>query len=269
MIKARDSYRACVENTVDKDRRDALLQATDTVTKAGTALRMAAADNSLHALDKADFTVPEIIGDFVLWTYTNGIKTKAGRKLRDQLLIGVIDSRCPFCRSGSVRQLDHFMPKSLFPALCVDPLNLVPVCGDCNLYKGDKQPDQIENTPVHPYLDRIDRDQWLDAKAVHEGGNVRLEFFVRPPASWTPQLRDRVTYHFKLFRLATHSATAANRALTGMAAEIDEHRKRGAEAARVRLLDLAQTWFTSDLNSPEGVAFRALADDPQYCLTGT
>lgn len=34
-------------------------------------------------------------------------------------------------------QLDHFLPKSKFPYLCVSLFNLIPACSYCNLYKSD------------------------------------------------------------------------------------------------------------------------------------
>jgi hypothetical protein len=36
--------------------------------------------------------------------------------------------------------LDHFFPKSLYPAICLHPLNLIPMCSGCNHKKGQLDP---------------------------------------------------------------------------------------------------------------------------------
>lgn len=137
LIKAAGSYKACVAtSTTTGDRRKNLLNASDTVRKAGQRLRQATSGKSLHDLDDKQFSIPGIDAEhFVQWVYGNGMNTVAAYKIRGQLMAAPPNERCPLCRQGTVYQLDHFMPKSLFPALCVDPLNLVPVCERCNLIK--------------------------------------------------------------------------------------------------------------------------------------
>ena len=268
MRKARDSYRACVaRSTTAEGRRERLLTAADTVQKAGQALRKAAADRNLHDLDAKDFTVPEIAGGtFVDWAYGNGMQTVEGRVIRDELMAAPPNERCPLCRQGTVRQIDHFMPKSLFPALCVDPLNLVPVCERCNLIKGNKRPDSAENTLLHPYLDRISHESWLDARTIHDFGTVQLRFFVSPAASWDATLIARAKNHFTLFELGTRYAIEANRVISDITYGIDRQRKRGgAGMVRDYLQEQAETRLAVDLNSCEGVTYRTLAADDLYC----
>ncbi|MFK0103736.1 HNH endonuclease [Streptomyces sp. NPDC091217] len=268
MRKASDSYQACVARSAKAEgRRERLLNAADTVQKAGQALREAAAARNLHDLDAKCFTVPEIAdGTFVDWAYENGMQTVGGRVIRDELMAAPPNERCPLCRQGTVRQLDHFMPKSLFPALCVDPLNLVPVCERCNLIKGNKRPDSAENTLLHPYLDRVSHEGWLDARSIHDSGTVRLCFFVSPPASWDDTLTARVKNHFRLFELGKRYAIEANRAISDVTYGVDRQRKRGgARLVRAYLQDQAETRFAVDLNSCEGVTYQTLAADDLYC----
>jgi len=67
---------------------------------------------------------------------------------------------CPYC-DGTMRtlQIDHVLPKSLYPCLSCHPDNLAPVCGDCNSVhvKGNKAPltptvAEVVNEWFHPYL---------------------------------------------------------------------------------------------------------------------
>ncbi|RRR73156.1 MAG: hypothetical protein EI684_09240 [Candidatus Viridilinea halotolerans] len=67
---------------------------------------------------------------------------------------------CPLCDGPrNTEQVDHIYPKSLYPFLSCHPLNLVPICFQCNKLdaKGDKPPlnnDDIDPTEkwLHPYL---------------------------------------------------------------------------------------------------------------------
>ena len=40
--------------------------------------------------------------------------------------------KCPFCGIGTVSTLDHYLPKSKYPALAITPKNMIPACRDCN-----------------------------------------------------------------------------------------------------------------------------------------
>lgn len=65
-------------------------------------------------------------------------KTHCGEELdyiREELIKNV--DLCPYCSINQVSQLDHFMPRSQYPALAVCRMNLVPLCGVCNLKKTD------------------------------------------------------------------------------------------------------------------------------------
>jgi len=268
MRKASDSYRACVARSITREgRRERLLKSADIVQKAGQVLREAAADRNLHDLEAKSFTVPEIANrTFADWAYGNGMQTIEGRVIRDELMAAPSNERCPLCRQGTVRQLDHFMPKILFPALCVDPLNLIPVCERCNLIKGDKHPDSADSTLLHPYLDRISHESWLDARTIHDVGTVQLRFFVSPPVSWDATLIARAQNHFTLLELGTRYAIEANRVISDITYGIDRQRKRGgARMVRDHLREQAETRLAVDLNSCEGVTYRTLAADDLYC----
>ncbi|QIY93056.2 HNH endonuclease [Streptomyces sp. S1D4-11] len=155
-----------MRGTQNLQRRSLLQGAGDSVEAAGERFRQAAREGALHDLDASRFTVPGIsASDAVRWAYENGmVSTRDGRAVYDKIMAAPADETCPLCGHGSVRTLDHFLPKRMFPALCVDPLNLVPACADCNHAKGDGLPSTAGTTPLHPYLDRIDHDPWLDAK---------------------------------------------------------------------------------------------------------
>jgi hypothetical protein len=266
VITARDSYVRSVSVTQTLERRALLLGVTGTVEQAGVRLRSAADTQTLHELDSGDFAVAGIApGDFVTWAYKNGMCSAGGRDIYDQIMDAPEDERCPMCGQGDVAQLDHVMPKMKFPALCVDPLNLVPVCDRCNYVKGQASPTSAETTPLHPYLDQVDTEGWLDATVV-PNRQGQLKYFVAAPPGWDDTLTSRVHHHFDLFELAKRYSVQANRALKSIKYSLQRQlESAGKDAVRAYLLDAADSRLKYDPNSWDGVAHRAWAADDGFC----
>lgn len=266
-LSARDSYDTCVRGTKDAQRRALLLTVGSSIEAAGDRFRQASQQGTLHSLGSAEFTVPGLVsGDLVRWAYDNGmVKSRDGRAVYERILAAPPDERCPLCGHGMVRTLDHFLPKRMFPALCVDPLNLIPACADCNHIKGEQRPESAETTLLHPYLDHIDHDPWLEAE-VTGGDPVRLEFFVNPPPGWAHILRERTRHHFQLFGLAKLFAVQANRTINNIRQQLTTMLNAGGkELVRTYLAEEAATRLTDRLNGWEGVTYRALACDEAFC----
>lgn len=91
---------------------------------------------------------------------------------------------CPYCdgsRDGA--QVDHFYPKSDYPALSCQPLNLVPICSSCNSTsnKGSKVPLTPGVAPstaewFHPYLRSAQGYFDIRFESSAEGGTVPALF---------------------------------------------------------------------------------------------
>ncbi|MFF5019559.1 hypothetical protein [Streptomyces sp. NPDC001165] len=256
-----------MRGTRDIQRRSQLLTAGDSVEAAGERFRQAAQQGILHELESREFTVPGFTpADLVRWAYDNGmVNSRQGRAIYEQILGAPPDETCPLCGHGVVRTLDHFLPKRMFPALCVDPLNLVPACADCNHIKGERLPVDAETTPLHPYLDRIDQDPWLDAN-VTDSSPMWLDFFVNPPPGWAQILIERTRHHFKLFSLGKLFALQANRTVNSIRRQLTTMLDAGGkDLVRAYLADEAETRLANRLNGWEGVTYRALARDDAFC----
>lgn len=89
-------------------------------------------------------------------------KDSVGNKYYN-IIKGNAGGRCPICGDGKVANLDHFLPKSKYPLLCVTPINLVPMCRDCNMGKGAKFSPDYYKQPFNPYLD-VMKDEWVSCK---------------------------------------------------------------------------------------------------------
>lgn len=78
--------------------------------------------------------------------------TYEGRSLaymRDELTAEVY--KCPYCSINQPNTLDHYMPESVYPALAICRMNLVPMCGVCNDYKGTKPYRKF----IHCYYEKL------------------------------------------------------------------------------------------------------------------
>lgn len=120
------------------------------------------------------------------------------RKIYDDILVAAQGS-CPYCAGiGNPRTLDHYLPKSKFPALSVHPLNLIPACRDCNTDAGAGFSSLEAEQPIHPYLDKNSffLDRWVRARVIRCDPIV-VQFFPSPPDHWEDVDKRRAEKHFR------------------------------------------------------------------------
>ncbi|MFJ6523565.1 HNH endonuclease [Streptomyces filamentosus] len=269
-FSARTSYDTCVGSTQSKNRREKLQKAADSAEQAGRRFRKAAAKSTLHKLRPEAFQLQGITGgDAVTWAYENGmVSTMKGRRIYDRLMAAPAHDICPLCGQGMVKSLDHFLPKSEFAALCVDPLNLIPACVDCNKAKGDQAPESPETVTLHPYLDNIDDHPWLTARVVQEAPTW-LEYFITPPGHWDTLLTSRASHHFEVFNLAELYSAQAGRTLNSIRLQLtDLLEETGPQSVRAYLEGEARTRRAARLNGWETAAYQAWAEDDWFCAGG-
>lgn len=111
---------------------------------------------------------------------------------------------CPYCNypARPVRQLDHYLPKSVFPTLAITANNLVPICKDCNEDKDDYYPTNKEEMLLHPYYDDVANDilNFLKCKII-EDDNIGFEFYIEKQKDWDDIMFKRVKCHFEKLKL--------------------------------------------------------------------
>lgn len=107
--------------------------------------------------------------------YSN--KDAPNNKIRELLNILSKDENgrkqyCPFCEINTCNTLDHILPKNIdkgFPEYCDMPLNLIPMCGECNTKKGEEWLDENgEMKYLNLYRDKLPDFQFLFV-------NIKLE----------------------------------------------------------------------------------------------
>lgn len=179
--------------------RAALLAQSSAVAHANDQFVYAVQAGSVHELNRP--TLSADIEKALIRNYESRMvpAKSAGRHYYDEIRLSAPNNICPLCLHGSVRALDHYLPKSRFPLLSVSAQNLVPICNDCNKIKLDDVPSTATDAPLHPYYDNLGSGIWLTAAWIARSSVV--EFAVTPPIDWTPALAARVANHFAALEL--------------------------------------------------------------------
>lgn len=136
---------------------------------------------------------------------------------------------CPICGERIVRNLDHYMPKSIYKNLVVTTENLVPICRDCNFDKADFIISKPEDAPLHPYFDNVDNAIWLKVK-LYQG--VCITYEADPPDDWEHTLKQRVRNHFNRFSLNKYYSSKASQEV---AEELDGWKRLFIESGELAL----------------------------------
>jgi hypothetical protein len=106
---------------------------------------------------------------------------------------------CPYCNfyTRKVRQLDHYLPKTKFPALAIAVNNLVPICKDCNEEKKAHYSIKKTEQLIHPYYDEQLEDvfEFLQCSIV-EDMNIGFRFYIKKLDNWDDVFYEKVKFHF-------------------------------------------------------------------------
>lgn len=132
--------------------------------------------------------------------YSDHFVKEPGRKYYLMIRGEMTYPRCPICGSrNSKKHLDHFLPKSVFPTLCVTPDNLIPICSYCNESKNTKYGLTQDSQVFHLYFDQFPTTTGDDGKLWQEtflyakiDPDYRVVYSVECPTEWDEMLRHRI-----------------------------------------------------------------------------
>lgn len=258
-------YLSCIKGVRDKDLKDRFGKAAGSVANADRCYREAGADGMCGRLCQADFELPGVTAKEMTWLYENKMvgKTAPGRPVYDAIKTASPQGRCPLCGHRDVTTVDHYLPKSAYAALAVNPANLIPACSECNRAKLATVLDIL-----HPYYDNVERERWLSA-SVLETSPPTLRFAVQPPQSWPSGLADRVHQHFAIFQLGPLYSMQAARLISGIKAYLDLLLRDGGSAVvRDHLRQMEESLRKDGLNSWQAACYGALAASDWFCAGG-
>ena len=110
---------------------------------------------------------------------------------------------CPICGGTKLKNLDHYLPKTKYPLLCVTPVNLVPTCRDCNMDKKDVFEEDYYSIPFHPYFDEM-KDVWIECSIDFKADNTFVVTFYNGfDKSKDESLWNKYEVHMRVYDLDT------------------------------------------------------------------
>lgn len=210
-IDCNDPYETCIKS-VSKKHDDYIIRMTNisqSVAVAWSDFSIAVANKSFYQIESCSRgDVKQIIAGGVKKSELKALyeihmlkKGSDARKIYDILRASA--PKCPLCGIRNVKTLDHYLPKSRYPLLSVNPENLVPACSECNTVKLDKIFVCEQDQTLYPYNEASNfyDEDWTSANVNTFAGELVFEFYADPPATWTQVDQQRAKNHFDAFNL--------------------------------------------------------------------
>lgn len=159
--------------------------------------------------------------------------------LRDEgLSVLSRSTTCCLCGIRPSSELDHYLPKLLFPEFAVLTMNLVPVCGPCNAAKGEEY--VVAGGAqrfVHAYLDAFPADESFLSVDLDAGASAVPLFSLKQAGGLSLDLFQVLKGQFEKFDLGRIYSEQATELLSEARESIEEYHVEGGQAAVSRYLD--------------------------------
>lgn len=225
--------------------------------------------SSLHTILPHEVTANTVLRPDMEYLYAKGLlRIAGGRHIYDGIMGLAPNSRCPYCGHRRVRQLDHFLPKSKYPAFSVTPLNLVPSCSDCNKDKLAGDANTLNDLPLHPYFDNVDHECWLTSELV-EGPTAVFLFEVDSDCGLTDSDLHRLRSQFEKLSLGELYTTEANDELAAIRLNMRNLLENvGEEGVQQFMEDAAASAEHHQRNSWKTAMYRAASQSDWFCQGG-
>lgn len=124
------------------------------------------------------------------------------------------DMLCPNCTLTDCSQLDHYIPKSLFPEFSANPLNLIQCCSICNQKKLDRWLKGVHPIFLNLYIDDLPSVQYLFVDITMDNGIPRFRFYLQTPGTIDPILFNRIESHYQGLDLCERFAERADNVIS-------------------------------------------------------
>jgi len=244
------------------------MTAKDAIERAEVSYEARAATSDLHLMPRNQLLVGKATKKNLATLYARLRGNKKARSIYEYIRAAASPGKCPYCGSGTIGTLDHYLPKMRYPLFTITPANLVPSCERCNGKKRDVLVVMRDRQTLHPYFDEFWDERWLFANLNCEIP-VSASFFVNAPIEWAYQKRRRVEVHFSGLDLETVFITDAAHELRGIEGELGEILKDGTPAdLRKHLKRRADSHFSSCPNSWQSALYAACAESDWFCDGG-
>lgn len=150
------------------------------------------------------------------------LRKKAFRELFAELTTDSSNRRdmlCPNCTISDCSQLDHYMPKSLFPEFSANPHNLMQCCSICNQKKSDIWLRNGQAVFLNLYLDELPKEQYLFVRIQMDNEIPSFVFYLDNPKGIVQNLFDRVKSHYEQLDLCKRFAEKSDSVISELITE--------------------------------------------------
>lgn len=266
-IAPADLLTACIGGVTDAATSGRLNGAAPTLLATANLFHGQAGMRALHTIPRSQATAgatrPDLEG-----MYKEQMSKARGsaRAYYDLIRNSAEHGKCPLCGIGTVRTLDHHLPKSQYPDLSVCPYNLVPACDFCQAGKLAKYPATAGDQTLHPYYDNYGDEQWIWA-TLNAAGPLSLVFHAAAPVAWSAVDQQRVLRHFVVFKLDHVYAVNAGDELSTLRGHLVRLSVGGPQPIQDYLNDERARWAVRP-NSWQHVTYSALAADAWFVNGG-
>ncbi|GAB3411467.1 hypothetical protein GCM10027361_20990 [Erwinia aphidicola] len=265
-------FDSCVEVKQSEDLKERLMNIRSEITNEHIKYQDKGNGILFHHIDRGNGIPPNVTKEEMEDLYESSFSQSrvVRKKYYDKIKLYAKDDICPYCAQRNVSTLDHYLPKSLYPKLVVNPLNLIPCCMECNHIKREHYPINNEGQVINPYFDNFIEDVWLVAKLKKMRGKPPVIIFkVEPSDIILPHLSERIRWHFDKFKLADLYTSQSGRYLTGIAESLKREWEQGGEANIRRALEEHYiTWSTINVNAWQSAMFAALRESSWFISSG-
>ncbi len=187
----------------------------------------------------------------------------------DQIKLSSAHNICPYCCQRTVSEVDHYLPKSKKISLSIAPLNLVPICSDCNKAKGEHYPNNQEERFINPHFDPLINKRWLEAEVLKSENDIpSFKFYVNDSvfSSLEQEICRRIQYHFTKLKLNTLYISQSGTTLTSITKRLKKDWKRGGMIKVKEYLSEELDSFEADnINSWKAAMYRAMLKSDWFC----
>ena len=192
---------------------------------------------------------------------------KKGKQIYDKIKNADDSQICPFCNHRNIVYIDHFLPKSKYPHYSITPINLVPICHECNSKskKGALYPTSAETQFIHPYFDDFSDAIWLYA-VINNTFPFTMYYSPYKPASWDDVKYQRIKYHFDKLKLNELYTSNAVRELFNRKITIQKRfEASGADGLKAYFYTEGVERRASEKNSWQAALYEALGQSDFFC----
>lgn len=229
-----------------------------------------ASTNTLHQLSEKWFYDDKQKGSDGYVLYHQYDNSKASMSdLRAKIIEannGEIVLKCPICELRDATELDHYVPRQLFPEFSVHSYNLIPTCHECNNNKSTAWCDSGKRVFFNAYYDMPTDELLFDISVLKENGILRLVIALKNLT--TPKESTRIAIStIKSLDLIPYINQKLNEKFSQKLKEIISRRKYYKESdeefLKVEKEILEETvGEISDINNWERIVLSTIKDEP-------